>query len=139
MKNQKLQNFFKTLFFMRNYGFLPTVLFFWYYIVFLVSFLIKDDPVLKVDMVLMMILNSIITTVVSIGDFVTTYFGAFILPIERLIPRFYEKTGLSNGCSLFYCPGFNIKGYAFELGYYLLLIFLINLLVVKLSKKRPTK
>jgi len=36
MKNQKLENFFKTLFFRKNYGYLIAVILFWYFVIFII-------------------------------------------------------------------------------------------------------
>ena len=125
MKNQKIQNSFKTLFFRGNYGYLPTVIFFWFSIIYLViMFLAEYYP----------IYNIILEFIYDIRNFayVITFFLAW--PIMMFISQdFLEKIKIIE------CGDICLPNPYFLLITSFIMIFIINLfaiLILKLFKKK---
>lgn len=155
MKNQKIQNFFKTLFFKQNHGYSLTVLFFWLSIVMIVL----DIGAKIIDLFFFpeslpfggYLYNNIshADQIFSIRD-LSLRNGSITEFFYLLLPfKFLDSTMINNGFIQKNCT-FNFCSYAFTTtakiiiyGCSLVLIFLINFAVVNtyivLNKKRPTK
>ena len=127
MQNIKLQNFFKTLFFRGNYGYLPTVIFFWLSVLFSIlttfrHFFLCDYSLLD------RVIGSITEPVYAINLFTSGFYELFKFDFNfgpEECPHFLIKFGMTSTIILYF--------------FIFLLVFFINMIIVeniKVSKEK---
>lgn len=132
MKNQKLQKFFKTIFFRGNYGYLPTVILFW----------------LDIFVIVLSIINLLLINF-SYGQYTSNWqdsaMGGYIsisaIIFSLMFPSaldFFISNGLAqenyNFICFFNCYYFSILGEIVILSVILLLVMILNFIGVILYK-----
>lgn len=142
----KLQNFFKTIFFRGNYGYLPTVIFYWLNLLIIILDII-NKIINKFSILFFYQQNSTQWYDSAFGnylDFSFHLFSAFFPPLSKML----INSGVAKCSGEILCLySLSLFGKMVILGALLFLVFLANfigvilynLLVRIFIKKRPTK
>jgi len=121
MQEQKTKKFMKTIFFKKNYNFMPTVLFLLFYFIY-IGWAILYEIILYLDMSTNLF-DPLVYGFESLSGVVWFAIATFIPPLYLLF-EFFNMIQ----CSFFICA-LTTSGMIILLTFFLILIFILNILI----------